>query len=211
MIKNELKKYIEQQLKDKQDSAKNEPNQIKLYQEEKQYLEKHTSIVDELAQNVTFIEMDSLSRFMDDVYIERGNKETEEVIAEESVSFLDQPIHYFLEHIDEFMYLESPWFDIIRVDAISFEVDSVFKMYDVMLGLKLQKKFASQIKTYLSSTLQGEEARFSTMFDANEGIWNLNFTLNDLASFKSDWTIREAYSAIYNFLFSLGENVENAS
>jgi hypothetical protein len=211
MIKIELKKYIEQQLKENQDSAIIEPNQIKLYQEEKDYLEKHTSIVDELAQNVTFIEADSLSRFMDDVYIERCNKETEEFIAEESANFLDQPIHYFLEHIDEFMYLESPWFAIIGVDAISFEVDSVFKTYDVMLGLKLQKKFASQIKTYLTSTLKGEEVRFSAMFNANEGIWDLNFSLNDLASFKSDWTIREAYSAVYHFLFRLGENIENAS
>jgi hypothetical protein len=211
MIKKELKKYIEQQLNENQVSNKTEPTQIKLYQEEKNYLEKHSSVKGELAQNVTIIEMDSLSRFMNDVYIERCNKETEEFIAEESASFLDQPIQYFLEHIDEFMYLESPWFAIIGVDAISFEVDSVFKSYDVMLGLKLQKKFASQIKTYLSSTLQGEEARFSTMFDANEGIWNLNFTLNDLASFKSDWTIREAYSAIYHFLFNLGENIENAS
>jgi hypothetical protein len=206
MIKSELKKNIEQQLKENQGTA-----EIKLYQEEKDYLEKDSSILNELGLNVTFIEMDSLSRFMDDIYIEIGNKETEEFIAEESANFLDQPIQYFLDHIDEFMYLESPWFDIIGVDAISFEVDSVFQTYDVMLGMKLQKKFESRLKTYLSSTLKGDDIRFSLMFNANEGLWDLNFSLNDLASFKSDWTIREAYNAVYHYLFRLGEYLENAS
>ena len=93
-----------------------------------------------LSSTVLFIEKDPRLRFKD-VYIERCDKETEELLAEESSSFLEQPIEYFKNHKNEFMYLESEWFDLIGVDAISFEADSVFGTYDVMMGLKLQKKY----------------------------------------------------------------------
>src|SRR4051794_34771944 len=109
MLKTELKKYIEKQLLENTASEEREPISIKLYKEEKDFLEKQPSIMNELEKPVTLVEMDSLSRF-NDAYIERCNKESEELIAEEPSIFLDQPIDYFLDHLEEFMYLESPWF-----------------------------------------------------------------------------------------------------
>jgi len=113
--------------------------------------------------------------------------------------------------IEEFMYLESPWFEMIGVDAISFEADSVFGNYDVMLGLKLPKKTEKSIKAFFLSHFHHEEASLDLMFNQNDGLWELNFALNDLAIYQAEWTIREAYTAIYQLLFLLVEEVEEGS
>ena len=46
------------------------------------------------------------------------------------------------------------------------------------------------------------------MFNANEGIWDVNFSINGIKGFKEDWTIREAYNNVYHFLFQLREYIE---
>ena len=160
-----------------------------------------------ISSTVSFIEKDPRLRFKD-VYIERCDKETEELLAEESSLFLEQPIEYFKNHQNEFMYLESEWFDLIGVDAISFEADSVFGTYDVMLGLKIQKKYEASLKSFLTSQLSSDEATFNLMFNANEGLWEINFALNHVNNFKEDGTIQEAYGTVYRLLFQLVEAVE---
>ena len=129
-------------------------------------------------------------------------------MAEESSLFLEQPIEYFKNHKNEFMYLESEWFDLIGVDAISFEVDSVFGTYDVLLGLKIQKKYEISLKSFLTSQLSNDDATFDLMFNGSEGLWDFNFALNDLNDFKENGTIREAYGSVYRFLFQLVEAME---
>ena len=99
------------------------------------------------------------------------------------LTFLDQQIQYFQHHLEEFMYLESSWFDIIGVDAISFEMDSVFKTYDVMLGLKCQKKHEVKIKTLFLTNLIHDKRTFEVMFNANEGIWDVNFSINGIKGY----------------------------
>lgn len=207
MLKNKLKDYIEEELANQQGSNSVEPFQIELYKEEKSFLEKHSSIVQEIGKKVTLSEKVQDTRF-NDVYIEKCNKETEDLISEESSTFLDQQIQYFQHHLEEFMYLESSWFDIIGVDAISFEMDSVFKTYDVMLGLKCQKKHEVKIKTFFSTNLISDKRNFEVMFNANEGIWDVNFSINSIKGFEEDWTIREAYNNVYHFLFQLREYIE---
>ncbi|WP_428908498.1 branched-chain amino acid aminotransferase [Niallia sp. Krafla_26] len=207
MLKNELKKYIEKQLTNQKPLDATDAFQIELYEMEKEFLEQHPTILQELEKKVEIVGKDPMMRFQE-VYIEKCNKETDELIAEESFTFLDQHIDYFLHHIEEFMYLESPWFEIIGVDAISFEVDSVFKTYDMMLGLKLQKKHEKSIKIFLSTNLGGDHATFDLMFNSNEGIWELNFSINHLQEFNENWTIGDAYLAAYQIIFRLREYVE---
>ena len=192
MLKNQIEKYITT-LKDP----------VELHTEEKEYAQRHG-----LLHGVEVKELESDGRFAD-AYVERGNKETEEFLGEESFKFLNQPIGYFKERKNEFMYLESKWFDLIGVDAVSLEKDDVFGTYDVMLGLKLQKKYDSGIKKYLEDNLHGEGSRYDLMFDANEGVWSLNFALNGLESYREDLFIRDAYNLIYGFLFRLAESLEN--
>ncbi|WP_338469325.1 branched-chain amino acid aminotransferase [Niallia sp. XMNu-256] len=209
MLRNKLLEYIEKQLANQGAINVDGTFQIELYKEEKDYLEKHPEILEGLDKKVLVLEKGS-SRFQE-VYIEMCNKETDELLAEEPSTFLDQPIQYFYEHLEEFMYLESPWFDMIGVDAISFEMDSVFKTYDVMFGLKLQKKFEPMLKAFFKMNLKGENSNFNAMFNSNEGIWDVNFSINDLEQYRADWTVQEAYHAVYRFLFALREYIEEKS
>ena len=139
--------------------------------------------------------------------MERCDKETEELLAVEEASFLDQPIQYFTSHINEFIYVESTWFNIISVDAISFEVDSVFRTYDVMLGLKVQKKYGNNINSFLSTNLNN--GVFDLVFNQSDGLWDVNFSLNDMENFDEKWSIKEAFSHIYSLLFQLAETIES--
>lgn len=206
MLKNEMKQFIITII-EKQRALQQKETEISLYKEEKDYVEKYELLSNELKASMTFIENDPSTRFTD-AYIERSNKETEEVITIETSSFLNQPVHYLKEHKEEFIYLESKWLELIGVDAISLEVDDVFGTYDVMLGLKLQKKFERSIKAYLHKELDGEDTPFDLMFNQNDGMWDLNFTLDFIQEFKEDMSIGEAYCLIYRFLFKLVEGVE---
>lgn len=151
-------------------------------------------------------EKDSSNRF-EDAYIERCDKETENMIRNESSLFLTQPLDYLKKQKNEFIYLESHWFEGIRVEAVSVEADDVFGTYDVMLGLKLQKKYEKSIKEFLNANLNGDEAKFDLMFSHDDGLWNLNFALNYAEGFQEDITIGEAFQLIYHFLFKLVEAI----
>ncbi|WP_042456937.1 hypothetical protein [Neobacillus dielmonensis] len=194
MLKDRIQQYITQQ------TTKGKEG-VSLFKEEKDYAEEHELITGPLN------EMDETERFAD-AYIERCDKESENLIRNESFAFLTQPLVYFYKHKNEFIYLESKWFDIVLVDAVSLELDDVFGTYDVMLGLKLQKKFQPQLKQYFSDNMHGEQASFDLLFNSEEGLWNINFALNYLAGFDENMTIGEAYQLIYQFLFKLVVTVE---
>lgn len=143
-----------------------------------------------------------------DAYIERCDKETENMIKNETAAFLSQPLAYLKNNKQEFIYLESKLFDEIGVEAVSLEVDDVFGTYDVMLGLKLQKKFDKLLKEYLNEHHNGDEAKFDLMFSQEDGLWNLNFALNYVEGFKEDMLLSEAFIMIYQFLHSVVEAVK---
>lgn len=140
-------------------------------------------------------------------YIERCDKETEEVLGKEA-TILGQSIEYLKTHKNEFIYLESTGFETIGVDAVSLEADDVFGTYDVMLGLKLQKKYESRIKEYLDNILSGDEAKFDLMFNQGDGLWDLNYSLNYMEGFKEEMLIGDAYQLIYASLVKLVETVK---
>ncbi|CAM3999948.1 branched-chain amino acid aminotransferase [Mesobacillus thioparans] len=189
MLKNQVEKYI---------ASKN--GIVELHIGIKEYAERNG-----LLQGKEAKVLESGSLF-DNAYIERGDKETEEFLGEESSAFLEQSISYFKDKKNEFIYMESNWFELIGVDAISFENDDVFGTFDVMLGLKLQKKHGPAITKYLDEMLP--ETGYDLMFDGNEGLWSLNFALNGLDRYREDLSIREAYSLIYSFLFKMAESIE---
>ena len=192
-----LRKQIEKMLGEASSS------QIELPKLEKDYAEKHSLVED----NVNMIELEEKSRFVD-AYIERSNKESEELIAVESADFLNQSIEYLKNNINEFVYIESDWFELIGVDAVCVEMDDLFGTYEALLGLKLQKKYDKAIRDYLQTELKGEAAKFALLFNAEEGLWNVNISLNDIEGFQESLSIGEAFSRIYHFLFKLVETVE---
>ena len=206
MLKKQMTQYIAKLIEEKQETQDGRI-QVEVYKEEREYIEKHHLLNDYLDKSISLVEKGHRLRFSD-AYIERCDKETEELLAEESSSFMHKPIEYFKIHSNEFMYLESGWFELIGVDAISFEADSVFGTYDVMLGLKLQKKYESSLKSFLTTQLNSDDTTFDLMFNGNDGLWDFNFALNSLHDFNEIETIQEAYESIYRFLFQLAEALE---
>lgn len=196
MLKNKIKDYFSEEI------TKQKSDTIKTYKEESNYAKKYQL----LESNYSFSEREPNSRFTN-AYIERYDKETEELLGEEKASFLDQPINYLKIHKNEFVFLESDWFDMVGADSVCLEVDDLFGTYEVMLGLKLQKKYEGAIKSYLASELIGEK-KFSLLFSQADGLWDFNFALNNVSEFHEEMTIGEAYRLIYSFLFKLMETVE---
>lgn len=196
MLKEKIKQYITEN--DRQPAAEG----VVLFREEIEYAEQN-----QLVSEGEWIEKEANTRFAD-AYIERCDKESENMLKNETSAFLSEPLHYLKQHKNEFIYLESKWFDFVNVEAISLEVDDVFGTYDVMLGLKLQKKYDKQIREFLNAHLKGEEAKFDLMFTLDDGLWNLNFVLNYVEGFHEEMTMGEAFQLIYHFLFKLIEAVE---
>jgi hypothetical protein len=146
-----------------------------------------------------------------DAYIERCSKETETMIANESSNFLNQPITYLKEHKNEFIYVESKFFEEIGIEGVSVEVDDVFGTYDVMLGLKLQKKFEKLLKEQLNHSLHGDEAKFDLVFSHDDGLWDLNFALNYVNGYTENISIHEALQLIHQFLTTLVHTVKQTT
>ncbi|PJN91824.1 branched-chain amino acid aminotransferase [Bacillus sp. mrc49] len=178
-------------------------NKVELFNEEKEYSEKHKLIT----EDSTIVVKENTSRFVD-AFIERSNKESEELIAVEKASFLAQPIDYLKKNKDEFLYFESEWFELIGVEALSIEVDDVFGTYNAMFGLKFQKKMGDVLKTYLKKELQEDIGSFSLMFNPGDGLWDVNFALNNVKGFREDLSLEDAFHLIYHFLFILVQTVE---
>lgn len=187
MLKDKIKQYLS-----------DEP----IFKEEKEYAEKHQLI------EMPLVEKEAGLRF-EDAYIERCDKETENLIRNESGEFLTQPLVFLNKHKNEFIYLESKWFDVVRVESVSIEMDDVFGTYDVMLGLKLQKKYDKSLRHYLRAHIHNEDNSFDLMFNSQEGLWDLNFALNSLEGFDENMSIGEGYQLIYRFLFKLMETIED--
>ncbi|WP_342615775.1 branched-chain amino acid aminotransferase [Peribacillus frigoritolerans] len=194
MLKKQMESYISKSVTEKK---------VELFKEEKDYVEKHKLIADD----IVIVEKENASRFTD-AYMERSNKESEELISEENSAFLAQPIEYLKKNKDEFLYFESQWFELIGVEALSLEVDDVFGTYNAMFGLKFQKKMGEVLKTYLTKELQGGIGSFSLMFNQGDGLWDVNFALDNLKGFREDMSLQEAFNLIYHFLFILVQTIE---
>jgi hypothetical protein len=156
------------------------------------------------------MEINSNSSF-NEAYIERCSKETETMIANESSSFLTKPITYLKEHKSEFIYVESVLFQEIGVEGVSLEVDDVFGTYDVMLGLKLQKKFEKVLKEHLNNSLQGDEAKFDLVFSHDDGLWDLNFALDYVEGYRENLSIHESLQLIHQFLSALVHTIKQTT
>ena len=198
MLQSNIQTYIEKEMNVQGQS-------LSLYQEEKEYaLQKEL-----VPQNLMIEEKEASLRFKDS-YIERVDKETDELIAEESpLSFLDTPLSYVKEHRSEFLYVESKWFEFIKLDGCSFEVDDVFGTYKVLTGLHMQKKFGSLLKQFFAKELNESPTSVQLLFNDKDGLWDVNIELDAIKEFNEKMSIGEALVLTYRFFFHLVEYVEN--
>jgi hypothetical protein len=144
---------------------------------------------------------------MEFTVIERCSKETEEVLAKEDASFLKKTITYMKEHLNEFVYIESPSFEDARIDSMSIEVDDVFGIYMALFGFRAQKKFGDPIKAYLKENLIGEEIRLSVMFSNEDGLWEMNIPINSIEGYDENMSIEDVTELTHGFLVNLVNHI----
>ena len=173
-----------------------------LFAEEMAYAQKQGLIEDGAAS-----EGNSAERFKD-AYIELSDKETEQVAVNGGADVLQQPVSYLKKNMNQFIYVESKWFELVDVDAVVLEVDDVFRNYQALLGLKLQKKYGERLNQLLQEKFGFAKTDYSLMFDGGEGIWNFNFSLESLKGFNEEQTIVETLTLVYRFLFDLAQETE---
>ncbi|MBZ9519771.1 branched-chain amino acid aminotransferase [Bacillus sp. FSL L8-0215] len=133
-----------------------------------------------------------------DVYIERVDKESENMIQTENASFLNTPLTYVKKHQKEFIYIESKWFDVVKVDGLAIEWDEVFQTYTVLFGLKRPKKDTNILKDMLSP-LNGAQLQFN----GQDGLFDVNLQLLELEDIHEDTAFIDVISAVYRFLFRM--------
>lgn len=133
-----------------------------------------------------------------DVYIERVDKESEDMIQTENASFLNTPLTYVKKHQKEFIYIESKWFDVVKVDGLAIEWDEVFQTYTVLFGLKRPKKDTGILKDILSP-LNGAQLQFN----GQDGLFDVNLQLLELEDIHEDTAFIDVISAVYRFLFRM--------
>ncbi|PCK21249.1 branched-chain amino acid aminotransferase [Bacillus pumilus] len=133
-----------------------------------------------------------------DVYIERVDKESEEMIQTEASSFLNTPLTYVKNHQKEFIYIESKWFDVVKVDGLAIEWDEVFQTYTVLFGLKRPKKDTGFLKEMLSQ-LEGAQLQFN----GQDGLFDVNLQLLELEDINEDRSFIDVISAVYRYLFRM--------
>ncbi len=138
--------------------------------------------------------------------VELCNKETDELIRQVSSSFLEEALEYLKSNENEYIFIESDEFDKIKIDGLSMELDDLFGHYDAMFGLKLQKKYREEIVSFFESTLHGKKG-YNLLFNGEDGLWDVNLSINDLPSYHSNMTLKEAVGEVYSYLSGLLEKV----
>lgn len=141
-------------------------------------------------------------------YVERVEKESEETIKVMDESFLQQDYSFLYRKKSEYVYIESDWFSVIGVESLSIEVDDVFTNIELMFGLKLQKKKENEIKTFFTEHLQAEKGRVSVLFNGQDGLFDINVSLEALPAFREEMSFSEIVTALYDLLFSLHLSLE---
>ncbi|WP_332649060.1 hypothetical protein [Lysinibacillus sp. 54212] len=135
------------------------------------------------------------------------HKESEELISVGDVSLLNTSVQYVEEHPEQFLYIEASPFNEIKIDALVLEFDEAFKKPMALFGLKLQKKFGPAIQAYLKQELT-EDAIFGAMFSGEDGLWEINLTLDGIKDYEPSQTIQQSIEAVYNFVDGLMKEVE---
>ncbi|TYR75096.1 branched-chain amino acid aminotransferase [Rossellomorea vietnamensis] len=195
MLTKSLKSYIEEEMHD---------NKIALFSDERIFASE-TGI---LSEEITVETLDDTVRFHDSL-IERVNKETEELIqTEETPQFLETPVNFVKRNLNEFLFIDSKWFEIIRIDGLTLEVDDVFGHYSVLTGLKVQKKMANDLKAALSEKLHGED-KVQLMWNDKDGLFDLNLSIDKLEGFNENESLGKNLQLIYHFLFTVLKELES--
>lgn len=144
---------------------------------------------------------------MEFTVLERLNKETEELIAVADADFLQQPLSYFSQNQSEYVYVESPAFEALKMDAVVLEFDEAFEVPMALFGLRYKKSVSQKLKEFLKSNLaQGLVS--GAMFAGDEGIWEINISINAMNDYEENQTIEQTLQKLEAFVAQLVQAIE---
>lgn len=132
--------------------------------------------------------------------IERCNKTTDDLIAKEETTFLQQPIEFLKANQEHYIYLESADFEAHKMDAVVIEFDEMFEVYTALFGLRIQKKHGPAMKDYFKEHITSMLGSSSASFSGDEGIWEINIAFDALEGFTGKETIEEATAILVSFI-----------
>lgn len=149
------------------------------------------------------IEKEAINRF-DDIYLEISNKETDELIKEGNATLLNEKIKNLLQNKENYLYVESKNFELIRMESLVLEKDDLFDTYEAIFGLYAPKKAINQLKDYFKNE------KFSMVFNDKDGLWEINVALDTLPGFSPENTLEKILTLVYEYIFQLQTTVNNA-
>ncbi|GKV69450.1 hypothetical protein NCCP2716_19480 [Sporosarcina sp. NCCP-2716] len=136
-----------------------------------------------------------------------SDKETdEERTPEQALS--NTPVSYVKQHPGDYVYAEEPLLSTVGIDGVSLEVDDVFGTVTALFGLRVQKKYGEQLKTYIDSKLGTAPGTRSLMFSNEDGLWDVNIALDYAEGFSEDFTFDETVQFLYDLVFRMLAELE---
>lgn len=161
-----------------------------------------TKGVFEVEKEYISVEKEAQNRF-DDVYLEISNKETDELVKEGNASLLNEKIESLLQNKENYLYVESKNFEMIRMESLVLEIDDIFDTYEAIFGLYAPKKAINQLKDYFKNE------KFGMMFNDKDGLWEINVALDTVEGFKTDLPLEEILTLVYEYIFQLQMSINN--
>lgn len=140
--------------------------------------------------------------------IEFCNKETDEVVEQATKEVLSEPLSLLKERMDDFLYVESPRFDALRMDCATIECDDVFETSTVLFGLRVPLAEKDRLDAYCDKTLKDVTPRYGFLYSDEERLFDVNVTCEALPHVKEGATIGETLEAFIDWLTRYFERVD---
>lgn len=139
-----------------------------------------------------------------------SNKETDEPL-ETPANTGDLAVSYVKAHPNDYMFAEEPAFTTIGVDGVVLEMDDVFGTITALFGLQVQKKHGEWLKKYIDAKLGTAAGTRSLMFSADDGLWDVNIALDYVDGFAETKSFDETLELVYEFVFNMLVDLEDAA
>ncbi|MDW0110224.1 hypothetical protein [Sporosarcina aquimarina] len=139
-----------------------------------------------------------------------SNKETDELL-ETPANTGDHAVSYVKAHPNNYMFAEEPAFATIGIDGVVIEMDDVFGTITALFGLQVQKKHGEWLKKYIDAKLGTAAGTRSLMFSADDGLWDVNIAMDYVDGFAETKSFDETLELVYEFVFNMLVELEDAA
>ena len=133
-------------------------------------------------------------------HFEVYSKETDELLHSFTQQDLEQPMTYFNDHLDHYLYVSKAEYQDYRIEGFVLETDDIFRFYNALIGIYIPKSKMETVKTELASIWNNPDFQYAFTYDANEGVAELNLPLNYLQGFDANSSIETTIEFVESIL-----------